>query len=184
MNHHLYDRHFMESNAMNKNFGLFTTVASMEMHTNKKQNVKLKLKLIKPPENIKRYLDFKVPHFYSSVFNLYACFLKVFYFSIQIFSLAEKIEPCPFKMQNLESFRLQQGPIDFLVKSLMGNHYRNVPRSAKKTFLEKIHLFLIPNDLNYFQVKEIILKMKYINFLTQKPAELLENTIPQIIKKK
>lgn len=40
--------------------GLITAVVSMEIHTNKKQNGKFKL--IKTPENIERYLDFKFPH--------------------------------------------------------------------------------------------------------------------------
>lgn len=59
MRHHLYDRRFKESNAMNKNFDLIITVVSMEINTHKKQNVKQKL--IKTPENIKRYLEFKFP---------------------------------------------------------------------------------------------------------------------------
>lgn len=65
MSHHLYNRHFMESKIMNKNCGLITTLVNMEMHTNKKQNGKLKL--IKPPENIQRYLDFKFPHLFFSI---------------------------------------------------------------------------------------------------------------------
>lgn len=40
MRHHLYDRRFKESNAMNKNFDLIITVVSMEINTHKKQNVK------------------------------------------------------------------------------------------------------------------------------------------------
>lgn len=94
-------------------------------------------------------MDIKFPHFISLVFNLYVYFLKVIFF-IQIFSLAEEIEAWPLKMLNLEKIILDCNKSPLLVISLIGNHYRNMPRSAKKALLEKIYPFLIPIGLDYF----------------------------------
>lgn len=165
MSHHLYNRHFVESKAMDKNFGSITAIVSIEIYTNRKQNVKLEL--INPPENIKQCLDFKFPHFNPVAFYLYVYFLKLIFFVL--WSLAEKPEPCPFKIQNLNRRVLdfKKLPIALLLKSLIRKHCRNMPRSIKKILLEKRHPFLILNGLDYFPIKEIILKMKYLNFLTQ-----------------